>query len=260
MELICLFILLFIIVLQIVYRVKIIFIRVFGFELSTVLIYIFILIYLIGEFILPMPQYYIKHQDNKEIVRDLRFSLNKILEEEVLKSEINFDAGSFKIINSQGMNFNHLFLCSYQINGKEEVRVFIFEKNILGNMKPKYPFGGTNIISKDNDDNDFYKTYVNDGILGEYMIIAGFASEEMVLEDYRLNNFIIEEVHPFNYFMWVELVSEPWKLQFVWLIKVVISGFILGKICNKNLKPIKFYYKWKKGDAIFKCIKEEDNI
>lgn len=114
MKWIYLLILLSIILLPIIYKFKEIkVIRAFGCELFTILLCALVFTLIIGEVILPMPQYYIKHQGymSTDDSHKRKFSLNKILEEEALKSGIEFDAGSFKIIDSQGMHFNHLFLC-----------------------------------------------------------------------------------------------------------------------------------------------------
>lgn len=264
MKWIYLLILLSIILLPIIYKLKEIkVIRVLGCELFTILLFALVFTLIIGEVILPMPQYYIKHQGymSTDDSDKSKFSLNKILEEEALKSGIEFDAGSFKIIDSHGMHFNHLFLCSYEKDGKQEVRVFHLRKSIFGNMRPKYPFNETYIIPKDSDDDAFYRTYVEDGIFGGYLVTAGFASENTVLENYQLNNFRMEKIHPStNYFMWVELVREPWRSE---LIKIMLlTTFILasGKIVNRNPEPIKFYSKWRMGDKIFQCIKEDDDL
>ena len=236
-------------------------IRVFGCELYTILTFALVFTLIIGEIILPMPQYYIKHRGymSTDTSDRNKFSLNKILEEEALKSGIEFDTGSFKIIDSHGMHFNHLFLCSYQRKGKEEVRVFRCEKNIFGNMKPKYPFNEAYIIPRDGNDDTFYRAYVRDGIFGGYLVTAGFSSENTVLENYQLNNFRMEKIHPSpNYFMWVELVQEPWKFELIKVISLAIFIFISGKIVNRNnAEPIKFYSKWRIGDKIFQCIKED---
>jgi hypothetical protein len=239
-------------------KVKVI--RVFGCELLGILLCILALTLLIGEILVPMPQYYIKHQGYMSMDTSDRnkFSLNKILEKEALKSGIQFDPGSFRILDSHGMHFNHLFLCSYQVDGKEEVRVVQFEKNIFGNMRPKCPFNEAYIIPRDGNNDTFYRVYVRDGIFGGYLVTAGFASEDTVLENYQLNNFRMEKIHPSpNYFMWVELVSEPWKFELIKVILLAIFIFISGKIVNQNREPIKFYSKWRIGDKIFQCIKED---
>ena len=108
-------------------------IRVFGLELMSLMLCSLFVIMIIGEIFLPIPQYYIKHEGNKEI------NLNEVLMEETISAGIEFTEGTFKILDSYAMHFNHLFLCSYEIDGKEEVRFFFFLKNIFGNMKPKYP-------------------------------------------------------------------------------------------------------------------------
>lgn len=252
-----LIILLFILVLSIIYKINDIkSIKIFGFELSFILLSTLLLTFLLGEFILPIPQYYIKHQPSDTSMTKEENSLNNILEEEALKSGIDFDSGSFEINDSYGTHFNHLFLCSYEINGLEEVRLFHFEKNIFGNMKPKHSLNDAFIITK--EDNDFYQTYMEDSILGGYLVTAGFASESTILKNYQLNQFRMGQLHPTSYFLWVELVREPWKSE---LVKFMLL-FLLLLFINRNRdyrKPIKFYCKWRKGDRIFQCIRKDEN-
>lgn len=222
-------------------------IRVFGFEVIGLLVYLLVLIFIIGEFIIPMPQYYIKHREAKEV------TLNEIIEKEVLNSGIKFDDRSFKILDSHGMHFNHLFLCSYEIDGIEEVRFLHFEKNIFGNMKPKYPLNGDNKIPAKSSRDDFYHAYVKDGIFAGYLVVAGFdaPSSELI---FGLSKYRIEAIHQKGYFMWVEMAKEPWKSE---LIKFFLYGalvYIISRWQNDKIQPIKFYIKWKKGDKIIKCI------
>lgn len=150
-------------------------VRVFGFELFVSLLMSLCLLVIIMQFILPIPQYYIKQQgkiDRNAYIAE--YSLNKILEDEAHKAGIQLDKGTFKIIESYGLNFNHLFLCTYQVNGEEEARLFHFEKNIFGNMKPKYTLSeSTNLIKKSKDNNDYYSDYFEDGIFGGYLLTAG---------------------------------------------------------------------------------------
>lgn len=235
-------------------------IRVFGCELFRLLIIVIFLSMMIFAIILPMPQYYIKHQDYMgayDYEPGSRPSLNRILEEEAQKSGIRYDKGSFEILDSHGMSFNHLFLCSYRINGTQEVRIFHFEKNIFGNMKPKYPLSQSYIIPKSADEDDFYRAYVEDGIFGGYLLTAGYASETTVLKNYKLNHFRVDQVHPSNYFMWIELVHEPWKTELVKFILTFLFILVLGTFLNRYRKPVKFYSGWRKGDKIFQRRIEE---
>lgn len=241
-------ILLILLVISFIYHIKGIIIRFFGFELTRVLICLVVLALVIGEIILPMPSYYIKHQSGNST--DGRPTFNQILEGEVQKAGIRYDEGSFKIMDSRGMNFNHLFLGSYQIDGQEEARVFHFEKNIFGNMRPKYSFDEAPIISKDNS----YRTTVQDGVFGIYMVTVGFASEEKVLRKYILNNFRVDETHQNNYFMWVDLIRQPWK-SLVLAIMVSVFFSMIGDFIRRDRKPIKFYCRWQKGSRIFQCVK-----
>lgn len=232
-------------------------VRVFGFELLRSLLLCFFIIIVTVEIILPIPQYDIKHQPFfASSEPDSKFSLNRILENEAEESGIRFDPGSFKILDSQGMNFHHLFLCEYQINGKEEVRVFEFQKNFFGNMKPAYPLSEAYIIPKFGNSDDFYHDYIEDGIFGGYLVTAGYASENTALERHELNRFHMDQLHPSGYFMWIELVDEPWKSE-LWKFAFFLIAILLGnRFRRKNRLPQKFYTQWRAGDKIFQVIKD----
>lgn len=254
-------ILLLILVLLIIYKLKDIkIIRIFGFELIGLLFLMLFLIVIVGEIFLPMPQYYIKHGRNK-VIEDLgtveKITLNEILKEEILKSGIEFDDKSLKILDSHGMHFNHLFLCSYKIDGEEEVRIFHFKKNIFGNMKPKYPLNQAYIISKENNGDDFYHSYVKDGIFAGYLVTAGFESSSLKLINYKLNEYVMEKIEPNGYFMWIEMVKEPWKSILVKLILYAALIFIVNGFQNEKREPVRFYSRWRRGDRIFYCIKNK---
>ena len=254
-------ILLLILISQIFYRVKDIkVIRVFGFELIGLLFYLLVLILIIGEVFLPMPKYYIKHGrgefvGDSNIIREI--TLNEILQEEILKSGIEFDDGSFRILDSHGMHFNHLFLCSYEIDGEEEARIFHLEKNIFGNMKPKRPLNESYIIPKSNNWDDFYHSYFEDGIFAGYRVVAGFGSPPSTVVNYTLNKYTMERIHPRGYFMWIEMVREPWKSISIKIILYTIFLTIINRFQNKKRESIKFYSKWRKGNRIFSISKLE---
>ncbi|OEF96173.1 hypothetical protein [Desulfuribacillus alkaliarsenatis] len=240
-------ILLIMLVITIIYHVKGINIRIFGFELIIIFICIAMLVIFIGGVILPMPSYYIK--DQSSISEEGKLSFNEILEKEIQKSGIEFDSGSFKIMDSYGMNFNHLFVGSYRVNEKEEARVFHFEKNVFGDMRPKYPFDEAPLIPIDNS----YRTTIRDGIFGIYMVSVGFNSEESVLIRYLSNGLRVNETHQNKYFISVDLVSQPWKYGIITLLIIVGSNIIQD---FRGRKPIQVYSKWQKGDDIFQVVKD----
>lgn len=230
-------------------------IRIFGLELFRFLLIVFLLTLITAEIILPIPQYYIKHQafsDNFE--PSSKFSLNRILEHEVKDAYIQHDEGSFKILDSHGMSFNHLFLCSYRTGGKEKVRIFHFEKNIFGDMKPKYPLSESYVIPESDNRDGYYNDYVEDGILGGYLVTAGYAAQNTVVENYQLNHFRMDQIHPSNYFLWVELVKEPWKSGLTRFAMMLFAVFLVSYLNYKNRVPAKFYCRWRKGDKIFQTI------
>ena len=242
-------ILLLIIVLGILHRVKDIkVIRVCGLEIIRLLLLSLVVLVIIGEAILPMPEYYIKRK-GKEL------NLNEVLEEETLKAEIRFDKGSFKVIESYGMHFNHLFLCSYEIDGKEEVRFYHFEKNIFGNMKLKNPLSEANLITAKSNRVDYYNSYVADGIFAGYLVTVGLGNESSEPINYVLNKYGIAETPQEGYFMWVDMASQPWKPDWVKLVLYAGINYILLKYLKKEKEPLKFYSKWEKGDKIFICTK-----
>lgn len=225
-------------------------IRVFGLELMSLMLCSLFVIMIIGEIFLPIPQYYIKHDGNKEI------NLNEVLMEETISAGIEFTEGTFKILDSYAMHFNHLFLCSYEIDGKEEVRFYHLEKNIFGNMKPKYPLGkGFSIITGRDNRDAYYGSYVSDGIFAEYLVTVGYGDNSSNPINFKLNKYTISKNPQKSYFMWVDMAREPWKSDLVKFGLNIGLIFIVSGFLNKNKEPVKIYSKWRKGENIIICIK-----
>ena len=232
-------IVLLIIVVLLYYRYKDIeLVRVFGFDLIKLLFLSLLLILLLGEEVLPMPGYYIKAR--KET------SLNQILEEETLKAGIEFEGESFKILDSYGMHFNHLFLASYELEGEEEVRFYHFKKNILGNMKPESFIEDYHIIKKSSEEDNYFNSYVPDGLFGGYLVTAGYGDEDSEPRSYGLGKYRITKTPEEGYFLWVEMAVDN-------LLKILILSliFILVLIYErKNKRTRSFYKKWNRDDGI----------
>lgn len=225
-------------------------IRVFGLELMSLMLCSLFVIMIIGEVFLPIPQYYIKHDGNREV------NLNEVLIEETLRAGIEFTEGSFKILDSYGMHFNHLFLCSYVIDGKEEVRFIHLEKDIFGNMKPKYPLEEEFSIITGRDNRDaYYGSYVSDGIFAGYLVTVGYGDDSSNPINFELNQYTISKNPQKNYFMWVDMAREPWKLDLVKFGLYFGFIFIVSRFRNKKKEPVKIYSKWRKGEDIIICIK-----
>ena len=243
-------VLLLIVVFGILYRIKDIkVIRVFGFEIMSFLLCFLVVLVIIGEIILPIPDYYVK---GKEI------NLNEVLEEETLRAGIQFDDGSFKVLESHGMHFNHLFLCSYEIDGEEEVRFYHFEKNLFGNMKLKYPLSENNLITDNSNWDDYYNAYVGDGIFTGYLVTVGLGDESSEPGNYGLGKYRITKTPQEGYFMWVEMTKEPWKIDIVefFLLGVAI---LIAAMFGKKREPVKFYENWRKRDRIFTYEKNQNS-
>ena len=236
-------------------------IRFLGFELFRLMIVISLISVFIVVFVLPMPQYEIKGSGRFSTADDSSFSLNKILERKAKSSGIRFDAGSFRILDSYGMNLHHLFLCSYQVDGKETVRVFQFEKNIFGNMKPQGSLRQAPILTRSENENDYYRNYISDGIFGGYLVTAGYAGEDTVLKNYRLNHFYMEQLHPSGYFLWIELVDTPWKkflIQFLLVFAIILIRDLVLRQNNKTAREhTAFYTRWSPGQKFFELIEEQ---
>lgn len=237
-------------------------IRVFGLELRILLFFLLVLLLIIGEVFLPMPQYYIKHKLSRNLNGINRgLTLNEIVEVEVLNSGIEFDDDSFRVLDSYGMHFNHLFLVSYEIDEKEEVRLLHFEKNIFGNMKPKYALDdGNNIISEKDNGDDSYNTYFEDGIFAGYLVAAGFGNDQSQEITIRLDKYRIARTPPKGYFMWIDMVKEPWKSLLVKILIYTTITFTVSRFQNNKIEPIKFYNQWEKGDDVFKCTYQSKEI
>lgn len=244
-------VLLLILILEVFYIVKKIkVIRVFGFELLSLLFGSLLVILIIGEIIIPIPKYYIKPGEYKET------SLNEVLKEETLRAGIEFTDGSFKILDSYGMHFNHLFLCSYEIDGKEEIRFIQLEKNIFGNMKLKYPLEEKfNIITGRNSQDNYYGSVVSDGIFAEYLVTVGYGDDSAGPINFKVNNYTISKNPQKDYFLWVEMSREPWKSALVRLALYTGIILIVARFKNNKKEPIKLYSKWIKGDNIITCTK-----
>ena len=209
----------------------------------------FALTILLGEFILPAPQYYINSRDSR-----YGGNLNEILEREARNSGIAYEEGSFRILESGSMHLNHLFLCSYRVAGRDELRIFRFEKNIFGNMKPAESFAET--IPQNGNPDHFYRDIVEDGFFGTYLVTAGYAPEGTVWNGSVVNGFRIDAIHLQGYFLVVELANEKWKLD-VLQFAILFLIALIPRIFNKKYEPEKFYTGWKKGEKLLQ-IQYED--
>ena len=220
-------------------------IRLLGCDVTGLWLCLFFLAVLLVEFILPAPQYYIN-------ARDPRYgsNLNKILEQEALNAGIDYEEGSFRILESRSLHLQHLFLCSYRVDGSDEARIFHLEKNIFGNMKPAEPFLNAQPIPQDGDPEHFYRSFVNDGFFGTYLVTAGYAPADTVWDGRVVNGFYIEAIHLQGHFLIVELIEESWKKSAVRLLLYFLI-LLIGRIFHKKYKAEKFYTGWKKGDKLF---------
>ena len=243
-------VLLFIIVLGIIYSAKDLkFIRVFGFEIIRFSFCFLVALVIIGEIIIPIPDYNVK---GKEI------NLNEVLEEETLGAGIQFDDGSFKVLESYGMNFNHLFLSSYEIDGEEEVRFYHYEKNLFGNMKLKYPLSDINIITDTSNRDDYYRAYIGDGIFSGYLLTVGLGDESSEPENYGLGKYRITRTPQEGYFMWVQMTTQPWKID-IGELGLFSVAILISAIFSKKREKVAFCEKWRKRDGVFTWEKNQNS-
>ncbi|HWR23135.1 MAG TPA: hypothetical protein VN366_06590 [Feifaniaceae bacterium] len=223
------------------YRVRTM--RLLGCSVIGLWVCVFSLAVLLGEFVLPAPQYYIS-------ARDARYggSLNEILEREARNSGIAYEEGSFRILESGSMHLNHLFLCSYRVAGRDELRIFRLEKNIFGNMKPAEPFAET--VPQDGNPDHFYRDIVEDGFFGTYLVTAGYAPEGTVWNGRVADAFYFDAIHLQGHFLVMELANEKWKLD-VLQFAILFLIALIPRVFNKKYEPERFYTGWKKGEKLF---------
>lgn len=196
-------------------------IKIFRISLPILIAVIFALIILAEQFILPLNSYYIKAKDEIYIER--------IIMNEMSKSGINYDTGSFKIINSFIGKYHQLYLCKYENDGVEEVRLFDFRQNIFGHLKPAHDFSKSKIIDKDYHSFRF----VNDGF-ASYYVTYGHAEGESIYEDLGVGKFKIGNLNPEGYFILVERYN-PRKTGY-WFIKTLIFGAIIAYRIKEDRK------------------------
>lgn len=122
-------------------------------------------------------------------------------------------------------------------------------------MKPKYSLNKINIITGRTNQDNYYHSYVEDGIFGGYLVTVGLGDDSSESINFRLNKYRISKIPQEGYFMWVEMTREPWKSDLVKFVLYAGTIFVVSRFQSKKREPLKFYSKWKKGDKIFICIK-----
>lgn len=136
-------------------------IKIFKISIVTLIGVTYLLGIFVDLFILPLPTYYIKAKEE--------FQIERIIEKEMLQSEIEFDMGTVSIINCFLGKYNQLYLCRYENGGAEEIRMFDFKQNILGNLRPAHDFGESKVILRGETDTRHNFRSIQEGF-GTYYI------------------------------------------------------------------------------------------
>lgn len=185
------------------------------------------------NFILPIPSYYIKAQDD--------FIMEGIIEKEMIDSGIEFDRRSLRIINSYLGKSNQLYLCRYYNDGIEEARMFDFKQNILGNLKPARDFNLSTIILRENNEdlgrsNSGYRL-IREGV-ATYFINYGYSTEP-IFKDAKINDFRINSLNPEGYYLNVERINNTNQLISFIIYSSVL--FLIAILAHKKEKKKEFY-------------------
>lgn len=200
------------------FKIDIIYLALIGFCLHTFVV----------NFILPIPSYYIKAKDE--------FIMEAIIEREMIDSGIEFDRRSLRIINSFLGKSNQLYLCKYENKDIEEVRMFDFKQNFLGNLKPAREFNLSKIVlkekGKDLDQRNGGYRLIREG-MAYYFVNYGYSTEPIFI-DAKIDDFRINSLNPEGYYLNVERVNNTNELlaftiySFIYTI-IIIYAYIKEK-------------------------------
>lgn len=193
-------------------------------SIITIMGAIYISTIIIVEFIVPLPSYYIKPNDYRYI--------ENIIEDEMTNSNIIHDKDTVKIRNQFIGKYNQLYLCTYEINGQEEARMFDFKVNIFGNMKPKHDFSESEVVLKDELDDGRNYRIIADGIPAFY-IRYGYANNPEEFKDGRVGKFVVEKINPDEYYLLAKR-DDDWSAFQLRYGFIFIALFIIYKLEKKR--------------------------
>lgn len=199
-------------------------VKIFNVSIVSVFIFIYLTIIIIVEFILPIPTYYINPKEELYI--------ETIIENEMTRSNIEFDKGSLEIVNNFHGKYNQLYFSKYEVNGLEEARMFDFKQNIFGNLKPSHDFSESKIILKSGKDNDLNFRGIGDG-LASFFISYGYNNSGERFEGYVVNKHNIMDLNPESYYLIVERVDGH-GLLFLLLYIILFVIIIYKRIKEEN--------------------------
>lgn len=185
------------------------------------LLLFFVLTVFIGEYIIPLPSYYIKAKDE--------VYMENIIMNEMDKANISYESNDFKIINYFLGKNNQLYLCQYEHDGMVEARMFHFKRNVFGHLKPAYDFSKNSPIKKGDEDTRYASQLVSEG-LSRFHITYGYRgeSEEPLNTNLVLGKFMTNALYPEGFYMLPERDHSPmdpysWLRLIIFLIVIAIS-------------------------------------
>lgn len=192
-----------------------------------ILIILYILVTLIDlAIIIPFPNYYIKSKDHRYI--------ETIIEDEMTKSNIEYDQGSLIVVNRFIGKYNQLYLSTYEVDGEERARMFDFDVSIFGNLKPSYDFIESNVILKDELDDGINYRIVRDGIPSFY-ISYGYSNNPEEI-NYSVGKFVVQEIKPEGYYIIVTR-DDAWS---PFGFELIFFGILLTVMHIKEKKKLTY--------------------
>lgn len=188
-------------------------IKIFNLSVPYTILLTWLLVVVIVDYVIPLPTYYIKDKNEKYI--------ENVIETEMTNSNIIYDKDTVKVVDQFIGKFNQLYFCSYEVDGKEEARMFDFKANIFGDLKPKYDFSKSKVILKDEiDDGMNFRRFGDD--ISAFHTAYGYANNPEVLANKTFGNFVVKSINLESYYLYTERIDAWSPLA----LKLLIYGSI----------------------------------
>lgn len=213
-------------------------IKFYKISIITIMVIVYISVLIIVEFVVPIPTYYIKAKDSYGYIED-------VIQEEMIKSNIDHDKASLKVVNQFIGKYNQLYLSSYEVNGEEEARMFDFKVNIFGNLKPSHEFSESKVILKEELDDGSNYRIITDGMSAFY-IRYGYANNPEQFKNRGVGEFVVRSINPEGYYMLARR-NDDWS-PFGWELIIWAIGLLIIRLKEKkklSYSETKFFGKKK---------------
>lgn len=210
-------------------------IKIVKIDLIYITALVFFLLYFIIFHLVPINSYYIKEENYSSAeFSSPSLMTDRIIEDEMDINDISYDEGSLRIMGAFEGKTKLIFMTQYTNQGKKEVKIFEFDRNIFGNLKPSIDFKDLKTIEESEEDS-IYGSVINDG-LAQFLVNFGF-------QNYNPD---IVGLSPEGYFFYSERIDR-WKLTDFLLIGLM---FLIILYSKKEKTYTKVIMSTKKIDII----------